>query len=194
MVLLCLLLILFLRPAFSGTVQKISRPPASLSFELASFVYHTVATVNGSVKYINNKHQSLVAPNFYIVRQLLLGLGEMYGERDGELYRKSKDSIVGFGIGFRRYTGSSSLARLWYEGSANVAYISTIIETSSEPKSTTELLGLLIANIGYTWFFEEKLAMEILVGLTWPSLYLKPGMPDDLYASSFFGLGLSFVL
>ena len=188
---LCFLLILSQRPAFCETGQNISPSSASLPSKLASFVCHTVTTVNGSVNYINEKYQRMVGSNLYLVTQLIYGYGEMYGLREGEPYRKSKDSIVGLGIGFRRYINSSNL---WYEGSASAAYISTTLETSSEPKSTTELSGLLIANIGYTWFFEEKLAMDILIGVSWPSLYLKSGMPDDLYASSFFGLGLSFVL
>ncbi len=186
------LLVFNQKPTFSKTLQKTTYFSDSLPSEIISLVCHTVHTTNGRVQYINEKHQNLIGPNLYIIKQLIYGQGRMGTE--GEFYTNSKDSIFALGIGFKRYIGSSNLTNLWCEGSVNVAYISTTFEVSGEEKSTTELSGLLIANIGYTWFFEKKLAMEILVGLAWPSLYPKPGVSDDLYASPFFGLGLSFAL
>jgi len=189
---LCVLLVFSQGPTFSKTLQKITYSSGSLPSEIISLVWHTVSTMNGRVQYINEKYQSLIGPNLYIVKQLIYGQGRI--DAGGGLYEKSRDSIFGIGIGFKRYLDSSNLTNLWYEGSVSLAHISTIFEGSGEQKSTTELSGLLIGNIGYTWFFEERLAMEILVGLAWPSLYPKPGMSDDLYTSSFFGLGLSFAL
>jgi hypothetical protein len=181
---LCLLLVFSQKPLFSSTLRKNSSLP-SLPSEFVSLTYHIVDTVNGNVSYINETHHSLRGSNLYITKQLIFV--------QAELYQKSKDSIVGFGIGFRRYTGSSGLTRLWYGGSVSIVNVFNL-ETVARPASVTGLSGLLTGNIGCTWFFEERLALEILVGLTWPSLYRKPGMPDDLYASPFFGLGLSFVL
>ena len=189
---LCVLLALSQRPAFSKALQKTTYSSGSLPYEIISFVCHTVATVNGRVQYINEKYQNLIGPNLYIIKQLIYGQGRI--DAEGEFYEKSRDSIFGIGIGFKRYLDSSHLTNLWYEGSVNLAHISTTFKGSGKQKSTTELSGVLIGNIGYTWFFEERLAIEILVGLAWPSLYSKPGMFDDLYTSSFFGLGLSFAL
>lgn len=180
----CLLLIFGQKPVFSDTLRK-SSSLSSFPSEFVSFTYHGIDTVNGDVSYINIAYHSLLGPNLYVTKQLIFGIGESYG--------KSKDSIVGLGIGFRRYIGSSSLARLWCGGSVSIVNVFNI-EALSWPGSVTGPSGLLMGNIGYTWFFTERLAMEILLGLTWPSLYMKPGAPDDLYASSFFGLGLSFAL
>jgi len=180
----CLLLVSSQKPLFSGTLTK-SSSLSSLPSEFVSFTYHDIDTVNGDVSYINTTYQSLLGPNLYVTKQLIFGRGESY--------EKSKDSIIGLGIGFRRYTGSSSLARLWCGGSVSIVNVFNL-EALGWPGSVTGPSGLLMGNIGYTWFFKERLAMEILLGLTWPSLYLKPGVPDDLYASSFFGLGLTFAL
>jgi len=192
--LLCLLLTFNHRTTFSKTPQKIPHPPDSLPSELFSLAYHNVDTINGSVQYISEEYQSLTGPNLYTTKQLIYGYGKMSTEGEGGFYKKSKDSIIGFGIGFKQYIYSSNRAKLWYGGSVNAAYQSTTLETPNESKSTTEISGLLIGNIGYTWFFKERWAMEIMVGLAWPSVYPKPGMSDDLHASSFFGLGLSFAL
>ena len=100
----CLLLIFSQKPVFSGTLRK-SSSLSSLPSKFVSFTYHAVDTVNGNVYYINTAYQSSLAPNLYLTKQLIFGRGESY--------EKSKDSIIGVGIGFRRYTGSSSLARLW---------------------------------------------------------------------------------
>jgi hypothetical protein len=114
---------------------------------------------------------------------------------EGELQKESEDSIVALGIGFKRYIGSSNLSGLWYGGSASVARIATTLKVSSnEPESITELSGLLIGSIGYTLFLKERLAVEVALGLTWPSLYARSAISDDLYASSILGLGLTFVL
>lgn len=180
----CLLLVFGQKPLFSSTPRKNSSLP-SLPSEFVSLTYHIIDTVNGNVSYINGTYHSLRGSNLYITKQLIFG--------QAELYQKSKDSIVGFGIGFRRYTGSSSLARLWYGGSVSIVNVFNL-EALGWPGSVTGLSGLLMGNIGYTWFLKERLALEILAGLTWPSLYRKPGVPDDLYASSFFGLGLTFAL
>jgi len=182
---LCLLLVFSQKPVFSGTLTKSS----SLSFlpsEFVSFTYHDIDTVSGDASYINTTYQSLLGPNLYVTKQLIFGRGESY--------RGSKDSVIGLGIGFRRYTGSSSLAGLWCGGSVSIVNVFNLV-TSYPPDSVTGPSGLLMGNIGYTWFFKEGLAVEILLGLTWPSLYRKPpGVQDDLYASSFFGLGLTFAL
>ncbi len=180
----CLLLIFSQKPVFSGTLRK-SSSLTSLPSEFISFTYHDIDTVNGDVSYINTTYQSLLGPNLYVTKQLIFGRGESYG--------KSKDSIIGVGIGLRRYTGLFGPARLWYGGSVSIVNVFNI-EALAYPGSVTGPSGLLMGNIGYTWFFKEKLAMEIVLGLTWPSLYMKPGAPDDLYASSFFGLGLAYAL
>ena len=181
---LCLLLVFSQNPVFSGTLRK-SSSLSSLPSEFISFTYHDIDTVNGDVSYFNTAYQSLLGPNLYLTKQLIFGRGESY--------EKSKDSIIGLGIGFRRYIGWSSLAGLWYGGSVSIVNVFNI-EALGWPGSYPGLSGLLMGNIGYTWFFKERLAMEILLGLTWPSLYMKPGVPDDLYASSFFGLGLAYAL
>lgn len=181
---LCLLLVFSQNPVFSGTLTK-SSSLSSLPSEFISFTYHDIDTVNGDVSYFNTAYQSLLGPNLYLTKHLILGRGESY--------EKSKDSIIGLGIGFRRYIGSSSLAGLWYGGSVSIVNVFNI-EALAWPGSVTGPSGLLMGNIGYTWFFKERLAVEILLGLTWPSLYMKPGVPDDLYASSFFGLGLAYAL
>ncbi len=180
----CLLIIFSQKPVFSGTLRK-SSFLSSLPSEFVSFTYHAVDTVNGNVYYINTAYQSLLGPNLYLTKHLIFGRGESY--------EKSKDSIVGLGIGLRRYTGSSSPARLWYGGSVSIVNVFNI-EALAWPGSYPGLSGLLMGNIGYTWFFKEGLAVEILLGLTWPSLYVKSPDTDDLYASSFFGLGLTFAL
>ena len=180
----CLLLVFSQKPVFSGTLRK-SSSLSSFPSEFISFTYHDIDTVNGDVSYINTAYHSLLGPNLYVTKQLIFGRGESYD--------KSKDSIVGLGIGFRRYIGSSNLARLWYGGSVSIVNVSNI-EDIAWPGSVTGPSGLLMGNIGYTWFFTERLAMEILLGLTWPSLYVKSPDTDDLYASSFFGLGLTFAL
>ena len=181
---LCLLLVFSQKPVFSGTPKK-EPSLSSLPSEFISFTYHDIDTVNGNVYYISTTYQSLLGPNLYLTKQLIFGRGESY--------EKSKDSIIGLGIGFRRYIGWSSLAGLWCGGSVSIVNVFNI-EAIAWPGSVTGPSGLLMGNIGYTWFFKERLAMEILLGLTWPSLYMKPGVPDDLYASSFFGLGLTFAL
>ena len=181
---LFLLLVFSQEPVFSGTPGK-SSSLSSLPSEFVSFTYHDIDTVNGDVSYINTTYQSLLGPNLYLTRQLIFGRGESYG--------KSKDSIIGLGIGFRRYIGSSSPARLWWGGSVSIVNVFNL-EVIRYPGSVTGPSGLLTGNIGYTWFLKERLAIEILLGLTWPSLYLKPEVLDDLYASSFFGLGLTFAL
>ena len=181
---LCLLLVFSQKPVFSDTPKK-DPSLSSLPSEFISFTYHDIDTVNGNVYYISTTHQRLLGPNLYLTKQLIFGRGESY--------EKSKDSIIGLGIGLRRYTGWSSLAGLWYGGSVSIVNVFNI-EALAWPGSVTGLSGLLMGNIGYTWFFKERWAMEILLGLTWPSLYLKPGVPDDLYASSFFGLGFTFAL
>ena len=183
-VFLCLLLVFSQKPVFSATLRKNSSL-SSLPPKFVSFIYHAVDTVNGDVSYINTTYQSLLGLNLYVTKQLIFGRGESY--------EKSKDSIVGLGIGLRRYVGSSNMAGLWYGGSVSIVNVFNI-EALGWPGSVTGPSGLLMGNIGYTWFFKERLAMEILLGLTWPSLYMKPGVPDDLYASSFFGLGLTFAL
>ncbi len=180
----CLLIIFSQKPVFSGTLRK-SSSLSSLPSKFVSFTYHAVGTVNGNVYYISTAYQNLLGPNLYLTKQLIFGRGESY--------EKSKDSIVGLGIGLRRYVGSSKMAGLWYGGSVSIVNVFNI-EALGWPGSVTGPSGLLMGNIGYTWFFRKRLAMEILLGLTWPSLYLKPGVPDDLYASSFFGLGLTFAL
>ncbi|KKM80911.1 hypothetical protein LCGC14_1335090 [marine sediment metagenome] len=182
--LLCLLLVFSQKPVFSATLRK-SSSLSSLPSKFVSFTYHAVDTVNGNVYYINTAYQNLLGPNLYLTKQLVFGRAESYGH--------SKDSIIGLGIGFRRYIGWSSLAGLWCGGSVSIVNVFNL-EALGWPGSVTGPSGLLMGNIGYTWFFKERLAMEILLGLTWPSLYMKPGAPDDLYASSFFGLGLSFAL
>lgn len=182
--LLCLLLVFGPKPVFSATLRK-SSSLSSLPSRFVSFTYHVVDTVNGNVYYINTAYQSLLGPNLYLTKQLIFGRGESY--------EKSKDSIVGLGIGLRRYTGSSSLARLWYGGSVSIVNVFNI-EALAWPGSVTGPSGLLMGNIGYTWLLKERWAMEILLGLTWPSLYVKSPDTDDLYASSFFGLGLIFAL
>ncbi len=182
--LLCLLLVFSQKPVFSATLRK-NPSLFSLPSEFVSFTYHAVDTVNGNVYYINTAYQNLLGPNLYLTKQLVFGRAESYGH--------SKDSIIGVGIGLRRYTGSSSPARLWYGGSVSIVNVFNI-EALAYPGSVTGPSGLLMGNIGCTWFFKERWAVEILLGLTWPSLYMKPGAPDDLYASSFFGLGLSFAL
>ncbi len=181
---LCLLLVFSQKPVFSATLRK-SSSLFSLPSKFISFTYQAVDTVNGNVYYINTAYQSLLGPNLYVTKQLVFGRAESYGH--------SKDSIIGVGIGLRRYTGVSGPARLWYGGSVSIVNVFNI-EALAYPGSVTGPSGLLMGNIGYTWFFKERWAVEILLGLTWPSLYLKPGAPDDLYASSFFGLGLSFAL
>lgn len=180
----CLLLIFTQKPVFSGTLRK-SSSLSSLPSEFVSFTYHAVGTVNGNVYYINTAYQSLLGPNLYLTKQLILGRGEAY--------ENSKDFIIGLGIGLRRYVASSNMAGLWYGGSVSIVNVFNIVDLGSRD-SVTGLSGLLMGNIGYTWFLKERLAMEILLGLAWPSLYPKPGIPDDLYASSFFGLGLTFAL
>lgn len=194
--LLCALVVVSQRPIFSKNLEGISccspdpAPPQSVSL-----VYHTVATTNGSVVYISEEYKRLVRPNLYITGQLLFGQGKMNAGVEGELHEKLEDSIVALGIGFKRYMGLSNLSGLWCGGSVSVARTATTLEVSSnEPESMTDLSGLLMGSIGYTAFLRERLAMEIALGLAWPSLYPKPGMPDDLYASPFFGLGLTFVL
>ena len=182
--LLCLLLVFSQKPVISGTLRQNSSP-FSLPSKFVSFGYHAVDTVDGNVYYINTAFQSLLGPNLYLSKQLIVGRGESY--------EKSTDSIVGLGIGLRRYVGSSSSARLWYGGSVSVVNVVNI-EALAYPGSVTGPSGLLMGNIGYTWFFQEKLAVEILLGLTWPSLYMKAGVPDDLYASSFLGIGLVYGL
>ncbi len=182
--LMCLLLVFGQKAVFSGTLKK-SSSLFSLPSKFVSFTYHSVGTVNGNVYYINTAYQSLLGPSLYVTKQLIFG--------QGESYERSKDSIIGLGIGLRRYTGSSSPARLWYGGSVSIVNVSNI-EALAWPGSVTGLSGLLMGNIGCTWFFKERWAMEILLGLTWPSLYMKPGVTDDLYASSFFGIGLTFAL
>lgn len=180
----CLLLVFSQKPLFSSTLRKNSSLPF-LPSEFVSLTYHAVDTVSGNVYYINTAYQSLLGPNLYITKQLIFGRGESY--------EKSKDSIIGLGIGFRRYTGPSSLAGLWYGGSVSIINVFNL-EALGWPGSVTGLSGLLMGNIGYTWFIKERLALEILAGLTWPSLYPKSPDTDDLYASSSFGLGLSFAL
>ncbi len=180
----CLLLIFSQKPVFSGTLRK-SSSLSSLPSEFVSFTYDDIDTVNGDVNYINIAYQSLLGPNVYVTKQLILGRGESYG--------KSKDSIIGLGIGLRRYAGSSGLAGLWYGGSVSIVNVFNI-EAIASPGSVIGPSGLLMGNIGYTWFLKERLAVEIVLGLTWPSLYLKPGALDDLYASSFVGLGLAYAL
>ena len=180
----CLLLVFGQKPIFSATLRK-SSSLSSLPSKFVSFTYHAVDTVNGNVYYINAAYQSLLGPNLYLTKQLIFGRAESYGH--------SKDSVIGLGIGLRRYTGSSSPARLWYGGSVSIVNVFNI-EALAWPGSYPGLSGLLMGNIGYTWFFKEGLAMEILLGLTWPSLYMKPGAADDLYASSFVGLGLTYAL
>jgi len=194
--LLCALVVFSQRPTFSKNLEGISCcfpdpvPPQSVSL-----VYHTVATTNGSVVYIREEYKRLVRPNLYITGQLLFGQGKMNTGAEGELQKESEDSIVALGIGFKRYIGSSNLSGLWCGGSVSVARIATTLQVSSnEPESMTELSGLLMGSIGHTLFLKERLAVEVALGLAWPSLYPKPGMPDDLYASPFFGLGLTFVL
>ena len=182
--LLCLLLLFSQKPVLSATLRK-SSSLSSLPFKFVSFTYHAVDTVNGNVYYINSAYQNLLGPNLYLTKQLIFGRGESYG--------KSKDSIVGLGIGLRRYTGSSSPARLWYGVSVSIVNVFNI-EALAWPGSYPGLSGLLMGNIGCTWFFKERWAMEVLLGLTWPSLYRKPGTLDDLYASSFVGLGLAYAL
>ena len=194
--LLCALLVFSQRPTFSKNLERTSccspnpAPPQSVSL-----VYHTVATTNGSVVYISEEYQKLVRPNLYITGQLLFGQGKMNTGAEGGLQKESEDSSVALGIGFKRYIGSSNLSGLWYGGSASVARIVTTLQVSSnEPESITELSGLLIGSIGYTYSLKERLALGITLGLTWPSLYPRPGISDDLDASSLFGLGLTFVL
>ncbi len=180
----CLLLIFGQKPVFSATLRK-SSSLFSLPSKFVSFTYHAVGTVNGNVYYINAAYQSLLGPNLYVTKQLIFGRGESY--------EKSKDSIIGLGIGIRRYMGSSNPVRLWYGGSASIVNVSNI-ETLAYPGSIVGPSGLLMGNIGCTWFFKERWAIEVLMGLTWPSLYMKPGTLDDLYASSFVGLGLAYAL
>lgn len=182
---LCLLLVFSQKPLFSSTLRKNSSLP-SFPSEFVSLTYHIVDTVDGNVYYINTAYQSLLGPNLYISKQFILGRGEAY--------ENSKDSIIGLGIGFRRYTGPSSLTGLWYGGSVSIVNVFNIVDLGGWRHSYTGLSGLLMGNIGYTWFFEERLALEILAGLTWPSFYPKSPDTDDLYASSSFGLGLSFAL
>lgn len=189
---LCLLLAFNQKPTFSKTLQKISYSPSFFPSELFSLTYHNVDTVNGSVQYINEEQQSLINSNLYSTKQLIYGYGEKNIEEG--FYKKSKDSAIGFGIGFKQYIGSSNRTNLWYGGSVNVVHLSTTLKASNKSELSTEISGFLIGNIGYTLFFKENLAMEIMVGLTWPSVYLKPGMSNDLYASPFFGIGLSFAL
>ena len=194
--LLCALLVFSQRPTFSknleGTSWYSGDPVPSQS---VSLVYHTVATPNGSAMYIREEYKRLVRPNLYITGQLLFGRGKMNAGVEGGLHKESEDSIVALGIGFKRYIGPSNLSGLWCGGSVSVARLVTTLEVSSdEPESMTELSGLLMGSIGYTYFLKERLAVEIALGLAWPSLYPKPGLPDDLYASPFFGLGLTFVL
>ncbi len=194
--LLCALLVFSQRPTFSKNLEEISCcSPDPVPPQSVSLVYHTVATTNGSVVYISEEYKRLVRSNLYITGQLLFGQGKMNTGVEGGLHKESEDSIVALGIGFKRYIGLSNLSGLWYGGSASVARLATTLQVSSnEPESMTELSGLLMGSIGYTLFLKERLAMEIALGLAWPSLYPKPGLPDDLYASLFFGLGLTFVL
>jgi len=180
----CLLLVFSQKPVFSGTLRK-SSSLSSLPSEFVSFTYHDIDTVDGDVSYINTTYQSLLGPNLYVTKQLILGRGEAY--------ENSKDFIIGLGIGFRRYTGSFGLARLWYGGSVSIVNVFNIVDLGWRD-SVTGPSGFLMGNIGYTWFFKERLAMEILLGLAWPSLYPKSPGTDDLYASSSFGLGLAFAL
>lgn len=193
---LCALVVFSQRPTFSKNLEGISCcSPDPAPSQSVSLVYHTVATTNGSVVYISEEYKRLVRPNLYITGQLLFGQGKMNTGAEGGLQKESEDSIVALGIGFKRYIGSSNLSGLWCGGSASVARIATTLQVSSnEPESMTELSGLLMGSIGYTLFLKERLAVEVALGLAWPSLYPKPGMPDDLYASPFFGLGLTFVL
>jgi len=191
---LCLLLVFNQRPTFSETLKKNSCSPASLPSELFSLAYHNVDTINGSVQYINEEYMYLAGSNLYTIKQLIYGYGKMSTGEEGKFYKKLKDSVIGFGIGFKQYIVSPNQANLWYGGSVNVAYQATNLKTPNESKSTTELSGLLMGNIGYTWFFKENLAIEIMVGLSWPSVYPKPGYSNDLYASPFFGIGLAFIL
>ncbi len=181
---LCLLLVFSQKPVFSGTPQK-EPSLSSLPSEFISFTYHDIDTVDGNVYYISTTYQSLLGPNLYLTKQLIFGRGESY--------RGSKDSVIGLGIGFRRYIGWSSLPGLWCGGSVSIVNVFNLVP-SDPPDSVTGPSGLLMGNIGYTWFFKERLAMEVLLGLAWPSLYMKPGVPDDLYVSSFFGLGFTFAL
>ncbi len=181
---LCLLLVFSQKPVFSGTLRK-SSSLSSLPSEFISFTYHDIDTVNGNVYYISTTYQSLLGPNLYLTKQLIFGRGESY--------EKSKDSIIGLGIGLRRYIGWSSPAKLWYGGSVSIINVFNL-EALAYPGSYPGLSGLLMGNVGCTWFFKERLAVEIVLGLTWPSLYMKSGVPDDLYASSFFGLGLAYAL
>lgn len=192
--LVCASAILSQKPAFSENLQKISHSPASRPSQLVSLVYHAVATTNGSLGYISEEYQRLVRPNLYVTGELLFGQGKMNAGAEGEIQRKSEDSIVALGIGFRRYIGLSHLVDLWCGGSVSVARVATTFQVSGEPESTTEVSGLLTGRMGCRRFFGQSLAMEIVVGLAWPSLYPKPGMPDDLYASPFFGLGLALAL
>ncbi len=182
--LLCLLLVFSQKPVLSGTIGK-DPSLSSLPSEFVSLTYHDINTANGDVSYINIAHQGLLGRNLYLTKQLVFGRAESYGY--------SKDSIIGLGIGLRRYTGWSSPVRLWYGGSVSVVDVSNI-EAIAYPGSVTGPSGLLMINIGCSWFIKEKFAMEILLGLTWPSLYMKAGLVDDLYASSFVGLGLAYAL
>ena len=182
--LFCLLLVFSQKPVFSDTLGK-DPSLSSLPSEFVSLVYHDIDTANGDVGYTNVSLQSLLGRNLYLTKQLVFGRAESYG--------KSKDSIIGLGIGLRRYTGWSSPAKLWYGGSVSIVNVSNI-EALAYPGSVTGPSGLLMANIGCSWFIKGKWALEILLGLAWPSLYMKEGLPDDLYASSFVGLGLAYAL
>ena len=194
--LLCALVILSQRPSFSKNLEVISwYSPNPVPPQSISLVYHTVATTNGSVMYISGEYKRLVRPNLYIIGQLLFGRGKMNTGVEGGLHKESDDSFVALGIGLKRYIGLSYLSGLWYRGSVSIARLVTTLKVSpNEPQSMAELSGLLMGSIGYTYFLKERLAVEVALGLAWPSLYAKPGMPDDLYASPFFGLGLTFVL
>ncbi len=193
-VLVCASAILSQNRAFSENLHKISHSPASRPSQLVSVAYHAVATTNGSLGYIMEEYQRLVRPNLYVTGELLFGQGRMNAGPEGEIQRESKDSIVGLGVGFRRYIGLSHLVDLWCGGSVSVARVATTFQVPGEPESANEVSGLLKGSVGCRRFFGQSLAMEIVVGLAWPSLYPKPGMPDDLYASPFFGLGLVLVL
>jgi hypothetical protein len=123
--------------------------------------------------------------------QLIFGSGRQ--ENEGPSYLPDSSALViAVGGGIRRYIKETAPRGIWLEASLAAAYISVSFkESRSYPLPRTQFSGVISGTIGYSWILTQGWAVELLGGVTWPSLYPKMGVVHGLELDFFAGLSLA---
>ncbi len=146
----------------------------------------------GQVGYVSLHLERPIRPLLAGTTQLIFGSGRQENEEASDILPDSNAFVIAVGGGIRRYIKETAPRGIWLEASLAIAYISVSFEESrSYPLPRTQFSGVVYGNIGYSWILTQGWAVELLGGITWPSLYPRMGVVHGLEPDFFAGLSLA---